>query len=241
MLLSSTTTQDLLSLLIEEPAGKFQIHVHSYIRQFPEHTLAAYTSAFYYGADYVELDLQVTKDNVLVISHDPVLKSTTNIDSYSWLFGKRKSTHTFMPYGTTEKDNYLINDFTVAELKMLRRKMRYPSRNQFLNSQFEIQTLDETIELLLTLNQDFPQTNRDMKVGLYIETKMYNFYKQERGVDIAELLYENLKKFDLETVEKSSKKLPIIFECFERESLEKFGTLSDLPMVYLMFWQNSNV
>ena len=53
-----------------------------------------------------------------------------------------------------------------------------------------------------------------MKIGLYIETKMYGFYK-DRGLDIAEMLYNNLKKYDLETVEKSSKKLPIIFECFE--------------------------
>lgn len=125
----------------------------------------------------MELDLQVTKDNVLVVSHDPVLKSTTNIENYSWLFGKRKSTHKFMPYGNTEKDDYLINDFTLSELKMLRRKMRYSIRNQYLNSQFEMQTLDETIELMLSLNEDFPQTNRDMKIGLYIETKMYNFYK----------------------------------------------------------------
>lgn len=87
-----------------------------------------------------------------------------------------------------------------------------------MNSQFEIQTLDEVIELLLSLNEDFPQSNRDMKIGLYIETKMYGFYK-ERGLDIAEMLYNNLKKYDLETVEKSKNKLPIIFECFEKESL----------------------
>jgi glycerophosphoryl diester phosphodiesterase len=91
---------------------------------------------------------------------------------------------------------------------------------------------------MLSLNEDFPQKNRDMKIGLYIETKMYNFYKNERGVDIAELLYNNLKKYDLETIAKAEAKLPIIFECFERESLVKFSTLSDLPRVYLMFWNN---
>jgi glycerophosphoryl diester phosphodiesterase len=28
--------------------------------QFPEHSVGSYSSAYYYGADYVELDLQIT-------------------------------------------------------------------------------------------------------------------------------------------------------------------------------------
>jgi glycerophosphoryl diester phosphodiesterase len=75
-----------------------------------------------------------------------------------------------------------------------------------------------------------------MKVGLYIETKMYNFYKDDRDKDIAQMLFDVLKKYDIETVEKSNAKLPIIIECFEPESLKKFAELSDLPLVYLMFW-----
>jgi glycerophosphoryl diester phosphodiesterase len=73
-------------------------------------------------------------------------------------------------------EDYLINDFTLSELKMLRRKMRYANRNQYLNQEFEILTLEETIELLLQLNEDQPRNDLSMKVGLYIETKMYNFY-----------------------------------------------------------------
>ena len=75
-------------------------------------------------------------------------------------------------------------------------------------------TLEDTIELLLSLNKNFPKHDRKHKVGLYIETKMYDFYLS-RGIDHAQLLYNVLKKYDLETVEKASKKLPIIVECFE--------------------------
>ena len=39
----------------------------------PENTLPAFEYAIEQGADYLELDLGVTKDNVLVVSHDPVL------------------------------------------------------------------------------------------------------------------------------------------------------------------------
>jgi hypothetical protein len=62
-----------------------------------------------------------------------------------------------------------------------------------------------------------------MKVGLYVETKMYNFYLHTYGIDMAEQVFNTLKKYDIETVEKASKKLPIIIECFEPESLQKFA------------------
>jgi len=45
------------------------------------------------------------------------------------MFGDRKGDYIFMPYTNHYKDDYLIHNFTLAELKMLRRKMRYPNRN----------------------------------------------------------------------------------------------------------------
>jgi hypothetical protein len=51
----------------------------------------------------------------------------------------------------------LINDFTLEELKMLRRKTRYNSRNQYFNADFTMLTLEETIEMLLNWNEHFPR------------------------------------------------------------------------------------
>src|SRR5437762_471831 len=45
----------------------------------PEHTLASYRLALEQKADFVEPDLGVTKDNVLVCLHDDTLERTTNI------------------------------------------------------------------------------------------------------------------------------------------------------------------
>ena len=42
----------------------------------PEHTLAAYDLALASGADYIEQDLQLTRDGVLVVLHDPTLDRT---------------------------------------------------------------------------------------------------------------------------------------------------------------------
>jgi glycerophosphoryl diester phosphodiesterase len=39
----------------------------------PGNTLPAFESAMAAGADAIEMDMQVTKGNVIVISHDPIL------------------------------------------------------------------------------------------------------------------------------------------------------------------------
>jgi len=46
----------------------------------PEHTFASYDRAIELGADYIEQDLQLTKDGVLVALHDPTLDRTVRGD-----------------------------------------------------------------------------------------------------------------------------------------------------------------
>src|SRR5215467_8549314 len=48
------------------------VHGHRGARAvLPENTIPAFEYAIKIGADVLELDLAVTKDNVLVVSHDP--------------------------------------------------------------------------------------------------------------------------------------------------------------------------
>lgn len=50
------------------------VHGHRGARaRMPENTLAAFAYAIQAGADALELDIAVTRDDVLVVSHDPVL------------------------------------------------------------------------------------------------------------------------------------------------------------------------
>jgi len=55
-------------------ARSIEVHGHRGARAVrPENTIAAFSYAIGQGVDYLELDMAVTKDNVLVVSHDPHL------------------------------------------------------------------------------------------------------------------------------------------------------------------------
>jgi glycerophosphoryl diester phosphodiesterase len=45
----------------------------------PEHTIEGFTNAIKMGADFIEPDLVMTKDDFLVVRHEPMLSGTTNV------------------------------------------------------------------------------------------------------------------------------------------------------------------
>src|SRR6516162_2149025 len=52
------------------------VHGHRGARaRMPENTLPAFEYAIQHGVDALEMDMAVTKDNVIVISHDPILET----------------------------------------------------------------------------------------------------------------------------------------------------------------------
>src|ERR1041384_749339 len=57
-------------------ASKILVHGHRGARAMrPENTLPAFQYAIEQGVDALEMDMAVTKDNVIVISHDPILET----------------------------------------------------------------------------------------------------------------------------------------------------------------------
>jgi glycerophosphoryl diester phosphodiesterase len=92
----------------------------------PEHTLAAYWLAIEQGADYVEPDLVITKDGVLVARHEnaiailnadgSVREATTDVVDRPE-FASRRTTKTIDGVSVT---GWFTEDFTLAELKTLR-------------------------------------------------------------------------------------------------------------------------
>ena len=61
-------------LVCAGPAGAVSVHGHRGCRGTrPENTLAAFAEALRVGVDVLELDLSVTKDDALVVAHDPLV------------------------------------------------------------------------------------------------------------------------------------------------------------------------
>ncbi len=62
-------------------AAKISVHGHRGARAVrPENTLSAFSYALDVGVDFIELDLAVTKDNKLVVSHDPFVDPVICLD-----------------------------------------------------------------------------------------------------------------------------------------------------------------
>jgi glycerophosphoryl diester phosphodiesterase len=113
----------------------------------PEHTLASYARAIADGADYVEPDLCVTKDGVLVARHEPNITETTDIASRPE-FASRKTTKTID--GETQT-GWFTDDLTLAELKSLRAIERIPKMrpgNVPYNGEFEVPTFYEYLDFV---------------------------------------------------------------------------------------------
>ena len=190
----------------------------------PEESLASFVDAYYGGADFLELDLQVSKDNHLMVQHDSTLNNTTNIYEYGGRWEDLQR----------DDGNWYVEDFSLAQLKMLRRFQRYQeTRSPMLNDRYEMITVNELIENVIMLNEDAPRTqNKDTKPGLYIELKDYDDYLT-KGWDTAEMLFDVLDHYGLSNWEDASKKIPIIIQSFDANALIKMSTMTDLPLLLL--------
>ena len=121
----------------------------------PEHTLAGYELAVKLGADYIEPDLQMSKDGVLVAMHDDTLTRTTDAQT---LFPGRAS--------------YAVSEFTLAELKTMTVKpvgtagTTYPGFTPTSPEPFRIPTFQQVIDLARSLS-----ISSGREVGIYPEAK----------------------------------------------------------------------
>jgi|GEM_PF-1798826 len=71
-----------MSILINDP-WKFQCIAHRGLRKlYPENTLLAFKKAIEAKATMLELDVQMTKDQVVVVLHDATLQRLANVRQY---------------------------------------------------------------------------------------------------------------------------------------------------------------
>lgn len=138
----------------------------------PEHTLAAYRLAIAQGADYVEQDLAVTKDGVLICLHDETLERTTNVEE---VFPDRATVD------AAGRRRWLAIDFTVAEIKRLDAGSWFDAR--FAGER--VPTWEEAVRAV------------GSAAGLYPELKTPALYR-DRGIDQTALFVASVKALGLD-------------------------------------------
>lgn len=182
---------------------------------YPEHTLKAYQTAIDQGADFIEPDLVMTKDGVLVANHDGYLSDTTNVSEHAE-FADRKTVRK-TPMG--DLDDWWSDDFTLAELKTLKAIQRVEGRSHEHDGQYDIVTFDEIIDLVLE------NAEAGRPVGLHIEAKWpANF--SAAGLDMVDPILNTIRERGL--VEAG---IPIFIQCFEPTFLAQVAAKSDLPLI----------
>ncbi len=88
----------------------------------PEHTRAAYDLAIEQGADFIEPDLVMTRDGHLVVRHENEISETTDVADRPE-FAARRTTR---DVDGVPISGWFTEDFTLAELKTLRARLRRP-------------------------------------------------------------------------------------------------------------------
>ena len=183
----------------------------------PEHTLASYELAIDLGADYIEPDLVITKDGILIARHENEISETTDIANHPE-FAHLKTTKII---DDQIKTGWFTEDFTITQIKTLRAKERIPQlrpQNTAYNGIFSIPTFQEIIDLAQHKSQAIGR-----HIGIYPETKHPSYF-QAIGLPFEDTLLLNLQEINL----------PIFIQSFEVSNLKELSRKTDLPLVQLI-------
>src|SRR5688572_19403268 len=166
----------------------------------PEHTIAAKAYAHALGADFLEQDLVLSKDDVPIVIHDIYVDTVTDV-------AKR------FPNRKRADGRYYVLDFTVAELKQLRVSERFdvktgkrifPERYPAQHSSFQLSTFEEELQLIQGLNRSTGRV-----AGIYPEIKQPKWHNVQ-GRDISRVVLAILARYGYAT-----KSDPCFLQCFE--------------------------
>ena len=174
----------------------------------PENTVPAFRLAAEQGADFVEFDLQLTKDRQIVLLHDTSLERTTDVEE---VFPDRfKSTGV----GAAGTKRWMLADFTLAEIKRL-------DAGAWFDAKFRgtrIPTFGETIDAMRG------------RSGLFIEIKSPELYEGIERLILSELEAKGLARPGADP------RTPVLLQSFSESSLRIFAATlgTKLPIHFLV-------
>ena len=190
----------------------------------PEHTLESYRLAIEQGADYIEPDLVMTRDGVLIARHENEIGGTTDVAQHPE-FASRRRTQTIDGESMT---GWFTEDFTLSEIKSLRARERLPElrpQNRRFDGEFSVPTFDEILQLVMQANRE---NGVNRPVGVYPETKHPAHFA---GLGLAQELavLDTLRRYDYATAGS-----PVFIQSFDPANLRQLRGMTRLPLVQLL-------
>jgi glycerophosphoryl diester phosphodiesterase len=190
----------------------------------PEHTLESYRLAIEEGADYIEPDLVMTRDGVLIARHENEISGTTDVAQHPG-FADRRRTQVIDGESFT---GWFTEDFTLSEIKTLRARERLAElrpQNRRFDSRFAVPTFDEIMQLVMSANR---QPGRNRPIGVYPETKHPAHFT-------AIGLPQELSLLDaLQRHQYAKAGSPVFIQSFDPRNLQQLRRMTQLPLVQLL-------
>jgi glycerophosphoryl diester phosphodiesterase len=188
----------------------------------PEHTLESYRVAIEEGADYIEPDLVMTRDGVLIARHENEIGETTDVALHPEFAARRR---TQIIDGET-MSGWFSEDFTVSEIKTLRARERLPHlrpENRAFDGRFEVPTFDEVMQLACEGSR-----LRGAKVGVYPETK-HPAHFAGIGLPLEQAVLDSLGRHGY-----GSEGSPVFIQSFDPKNLRQLRGMTPLPLLQLL-------
>ncbi|WP_226346090.1 glycerophosphodiester phosphodiesterase [Agilicoccus flavus] len=193
----------------------------------PEHTIAAYELAVAQGADYIEPDLVLTKDGVLVDRHEPEISGTTDVATRPE-FAARKTTKNLDGTPTT---GWFTEDFTLAELRTLRAKERLPKvrqQNTIYDGLWRVPTFEEVLATRERL-----QKQHSRPIGIIPEIK-HSTYFHSQGLDPEKEFLRLVREYGL-----NRRHAPLWLQSFELTNLKTIRRMGYRANSTFLAWTGS--
>jgi glycerophosphoryl diester phosphodiesterase len=224
-----------LALGLQHPAAYFNARETMIIAHrgasgyIPEHTLQSYSTGVAMGAHFIEPDLVLTKDGALVANQDVNLRDITDIADRQE-FACRVATRTIEHVTET---GWFSDDLTLSEFKLLRGRQRFADRDHAYDDLLPRVSLDDILQYAINANIQRKTLNLPL-IGVYIETKHPGYFREQLDLEMEDLLYEALLRYNLTTWQSASEICPVVLQSFYPDSLDRLGQLTDLPRVLLL-------
>ena len=206
----------------------------------PEHTIESYRLAIEQGADYIEPDLVMTRDGVLIARHENDIGGTTDVAQHPEFAPRRR----VQVIDAETMDGWFTEDFTLSELKTLRARERLPGlrpKNAEFDGRFTVPTFDEIMKLVVDTNQrralaapraDAPGMSAPRmaasRLGVYPETK-HPAHFAAIGLPLELELLNALRRYDY-----AGAGSPVFIQSFDPNNLKQLRKMTDLPLVQLL-------